>query len=70
MSRGTRKRRRDMARHHQVAQAAAKTEALVESVEASRRAKKGSKGVVAQMEKRGYVPDGAGWRRLPRPVAA
>lgn len=61
-----RERRLGMARHHQTAQAARLVRALVESGEAARKAKKGAKGMAAQMLKRGYEQAGDGWRRLPK----
>ena len=54
-----------IARHLQTVQAARLVQALVESTEAARKAKKGARGMAAQMLKRGYEQAGDGWRRLP-----
>jgi hypothetical protein len=60
------KKRRQAKRHeHQRVTRERKKQAALESKEAAKRAKKGDQQMVAEMEKRGYVPNGEGdFRRL------
>ena len=55
MNRHQRNRKRKRAQAHGQQQIDRKAQALTESVEAARKAKKGKKGIVAQMKRRGYA---------------
>lgn len=72
MKKRSRNKKKAAATAHSIRQRKRKEEALKESTAASKKAKKGQKGIVNEMKKRGYRLDErtGRWRRLPKPKEA
>lgn len=67
MNRKHRRRKEDRRRAHQGQQEVRKYLAELGSREEAQRKKKGKAGVIKEMERAGYVPDGrGGWKRLSK----